>query len=148
VGPIAYGYSVTIGPDGKPHIREFGNIKTLNGNVKGSGTEFEENGSKPQITLERDTIADVNSTDTQVEFVMELLGVKKEDIKVNAYDGKLEVITNDPERKYHRTIQLPLETDITTAKFIYNNGILEVTFDKKEIPQFKGTKYKNRIIYT
>ncbi|MEM4529136.1 MAG: hypothetical protein QXQ52_01235, partial [Candidatus Methanomethylicaceae archaeon] len=26
-GPFVYGYSITIGPDGKPVIREFGNIK-------------------------------------------------------------------------------------------------------------------------
>ena len=28
VGPIVYGYSMTIGPDGKPKIREFGNVKS------------------------------------------------------------------------------------------------------------------------
>ena len=27
VGPIVYGYSMTIGPDGKPHVKEFGNVK-------------------------------------------------------------------------------------------------------------------------
>ena len=27
IGPIVYGYSMTIGPDGKPHVREFGNVK-------------------------------------------------------------------------------------------------------------------------
>jgi len=27
VGPLVYGYSMTIGPDGKPKVREFGNIK-------------------------------------------------------------------------------------------------------------------------
>ena len=30
VGPIVYGYSMTIGPDGKPHVREFGNVKAGN----------------------------------------------------------------------------------------------------------------------
>src|SRR3954453_14542883 len=30
-GPIVYGYSMTIGPDGKPHVREFGNVKDSNG---------------------------------------------------------------------------------------------------------------------
>ena len=28
VGPIVYGYSMTIGPDGKPRVREFGNVKS------------------------------------------------------------------------------------------------------------------------
>jgi len=27
-GPIVYGYSMTIGPDGNPNIREFGNINS------------------------------------------------------------------------------------------------------------------------
>src|SRR5438067_10736277 len=27
-GPFVYGYSMTIGPDGKPKIREFGNVKS------------------------------------------------------------------------------------------------------------------------
>ena len=27
VGPVIYGYSVSLGPDGKPIIREFGNVK-------------------------------------------------------------------------------------------------------------------------
>src|SRR5919112_3917459 len=27
VGPLVYGYSMTIGPDGKPKVREFGNVK-------------------------------------------------------------------------------------------------------------------------
>ena len=27
IGPIVYGYSMTIGPDGKPRIKEFGNVK-------------------------------------------------------------------------------------------------------------------------
>ena len=30
VGPIVYGYSMTIGPDGKPHVKEFGNVKAVN----------------------------------------------------------------------------------------------------------------------
>ena len=27
IGPIVYGYSATIGPDGKPRVREFGNVR-------------------------------------------------------------------------------------------------------------------------
>src|SRR6266496_4823836 len=28
IGPIVYGYSMTIGPDGKPRVKEFGNVKS------------------------------------------------------------------------------------------------------------------------
>ena len=27
-GPFVYGYSMTIGPNGKPRVREFGNVKS------------------------------------------------------------------------------------------------------------------------
>jgi HSP20 family protein len=26
VGPLVYGYSMTVGPDGKPRVKEFGNV--------------------------------------------------------------------------------------------------------------------------
>src|SRR5918911_962262 len=31
IGPLVYGYSMTIGPDGKPKIREFGNVRSAGG---------------------------------------------------------------------------------------------------------------------
>ncbi|CAN5715104.1 hypothetical protein BH23THE1_BH23THE1_21690 [soil metagenome] len=37
--PYYYGYQITVGPDGKPHIREFGNIKpSVKGLVQQSNT--------------------------------------------------------------------------------------------------------------
>ena len=43
-------------------------------------------------------------------------------------------------QKYHRTFDIPPETDIETAKSSYNNGILEITFKKKQ------TKTKGKTI--
>jgi HSP20 family protein len=140
VGPIVYGYSMTIGPDGKPHVREFGNVKP---SARSSGG-FTSTGSRsrPEITAEREPLADVNVTDSEVRVVLEMPGVKKDDIKVNAYDGAIEVFSNDPHRKYHKTIELPPQTDIETAKSTYNNGILEVTFNKKIETRPKGKEVK------
>ena len=59
-------------------------------------------------------------------------GVSKENIRVNAYDNSVEVTTTDPERKYHEVVEISPETDIKTAKSTYKNGILEITFDKKQ----------------
>jgi HSP20 family protein len=36
VGPIVYGYSVTVGPDGNPTVRQFGNVKPALGTARGS----------------------------------------------------------------------------------------------------------------
>ena len=139
VGPIVYGYSMTIGPDGKPHVREFGNVKSHGGRIG-----KDSRGLNPQISAEREPLADVNTTDKEVKVVIEMPGIKKEDIKIKAYDGAVEVTSNttDSQRKYHKTIELPDNTDIETARSTYNNGILEVTFDKKITAKPKGREIK------
>ena len=64
-------------------------------------------------------------------------GIKKEEIKINAYDDeKIEIKTADnAQRKYHKVIDLSKQADIKTARSTYNNGLLEVTFDKKKEEQ-------------
>jgi HSP20 family protein len=132
VGPMVYGYSMTVGPDGKPRIREFGNVKPSRLGFAGF--------TRPEISSETEPLVDVTTTDKEVKVVVEMPGVGKDKIKVNVYDNTVEVKSEDPRRKYHRTIEIPVETDIETAKSNYNNGILEVTFKKKE--QTKGKTIK------
>jgi HSP20 family protein len=139
VGPIVYGYSMTIGPDGKPHVREFGNVKSGSKNI---GQYFGDVG-KPQISAEREPLSDLTTTDKEVKVVLEMPGIKKEDIKINAYDEKVEIKTaENAQRKYHKVIDLPKQADIETARSTYNNGILEVTFDKREENKPKGKEIK------
>ena len=141
VGPIVYGYSMTIGSDGKPHVREFGNIKSLNDSyVKKIGTQPD---NISQISAEREPLVDVNLTDKEVKVVVEMPGIRKEDIKVKAYDSQVEVTTSkDAQRKYHKNIELPELAEIETAKSAYNNGILEITFDKKKVTKPAGKEIK------
>ena len=144
MGPIVYGYSMTVGPDGKPHVREFGNVKSLGGSrgIRGTSRDIDDASKPTQITAEREPLADVNSTDNEVKVVLEMPGIKKEDIKINAFDGEVEVIADNPQRRYHKNIEIPQETDIETARSIYNNGILELTFDKKRNIKPKGKEIK------
>ncbi|HET6800400.1 MAG TPA: archaeal heat shock protein Hsp20 [Nitrososphaeraceae archaeon] len=136
VGPLVYGYSMTIGPDGKPKVREFGNIRSPF-RLGATGTMAE-----PMITDEREPLADVVASDKEVKVVVEIPGVNKENIKINAYDNSLEIMTNDPQKKYHRVIDLPQEADIETVKSTYKNGILEIVFNKKERAKPKGKEIK------
>jgi len=137
-GPIVYGYSMTIGPDGKPQIREFGNVKSTSGN-----RDIKKGGIKSHISAEREPLSDIYSTDKEVKIVLELPGIKKEDIKINAFDNQIEITTaENSQRKYSKAIELPKEADIETAKSTYNNGILEVTFDKKKENKPKGKEIK------
>ena len=55
VGPIVYGYSMTIGSDGKPHVKEFGNVKT--------GKNIGQYINNPTISSEREPLSDLNTAD-------------------------------------------------------------------------------------
>lgn len=133
VGPIVYGYSVTIGPDGKPRVREFGNVKSpLRTGFFGT----------PMISSEREPLSDITTTDKEVKVTVEMPGIAKEKIKINAYEDKVEVTVDDPRRKYHEVVKIPPEADIDSVKSTYNNGILEITFKKKADAKPKGKEVK------
>ena len=136
MGPFVYGYSMTIGPDGKPRVREFGNIRSP---LAGFGLGAS---NRPLISSEREPLADITITDKEVKVVLEMPGVNKEHIKINVNDNSVEVNSNDPQRKYHEVIDLPPEVNIETAKSTYKNGILEITFNKKKESQSKGKDIK------
>ena len=131
VGPIVYGYSMTMGPNGRPHVREFGNITPV--------ANIEDNFGKSSLLSERESLYDINTTDKEIKIVLEMPGLQEEDIKINTYGRKVEIKTSDlSTRKYYKVVDLPEETDTKTTRFTYNNGVLEVTFDKKRDVKTKG----------
>ena len=138
IGPIVYGYSVVVGPDGKPRITEFGNVKqgTRIGGKEGTGTRRR----GPQLTAEREPLADVITTDKEVKVVVELPGVNKENIKVHAYEGSAEVIAETQDRKYRRVVDIPTDTDAESVKSTFKNGLLEIVFKRKDKPKGKEIK--------
>ncbi|HZH38986.1 MAG TPA: Hsp20/alpha crystallin family protein, partial [Bacillales bacterium] len=148
-GPVVYGYTLTVGPDGRPLVMEFGNAVSFAGEELGKenaamassifGEYWSESGpSVAKTPTEREPVADINSTDREVKVVMEMPGVKEEDIAINAYDGRLEVLTNAPHRNYRKLVELPQDADTETARFKHNNGVLEVTFKKMRNAKPKG----------
>ncbi|MCC6013768.1 MAG: Hsp20/alpha crystallin family protein [Candidatus Verstraetearchaeota archaeon] len=116
-GPFIYGYSITIGPDGKPIIREFGNVKP---------------GIRPSIKEEREPLIDVMTTENEVKVYAEIPGVEKEKIKLTGTPRKLIISAEGDMRKYYKEIELPVEVDIEKAKSSYRNGVLEVILPRKE----------------
>ena len=82
IGPFVYGYSMTIGPDGKPRVKEFGNVKS----PQSGGRGFMRT---PMVSSEREPLSDVSITDKEVKVVIEMPGVPKDKIKLNAYQDKL-----------------------------------------------------------
>ena len=136
MGPFVYGYSMTICQDGKPRVREFGNVRSpLAGFGLGAAT-------RPLISSEREPLADITTTGNEVKVILEMPGVGKENIKINAYESTLDVRSDDPQRKYHEVIELPAEADVETARSTYKNGILEIVFDRRKESKPKGKNIK------
>jgi HSP20 family protein len=138
LGPFVYGYSMTIGPDGKPRIREFGNVKP---SVKPEAFGI----PKPSLDVkeEREPLVDVMATNGEVKVIVELPGVEKEDIKLHGTEDSLTISVDTPKRKYYKEIALPAKVDPKEAKTIYKNGVLEVTLpgtEKKEKPKGEPIK--------
>jgi len=131
-GPFVYGYSITIGPDGKPQIREFGNIKP----AAGPG--------RPRIDIreEREPLVDVMESNGEVKVIAELPGVEKKDIKLHGTETTLTISVDTPQRKYYKEVELPVEVDPKKAKSSYRNGVLEVTLPKKKEERPKGEPIK------
>ena len=119
LGPFVYGYSMKIGPDGKPEIRHFGNIKK---SLKG-----------PQVKDEREPLVDIVETDKEVRVVAELPGVEKTDIKLHGTEDSLTISVNTSRTKYYKEVELPVKVKVKEAKSSYKNGVLEVVFPKAEV---------------
>ena len=125
LGPFVYGYSMKIGPDGKPEIQEFGNLKK---GLKGP----------PQVKEEREPLVDIVETDSEVRVVAELPGVEKSDIKLHGTDDSLEISVDTPQNKYYKEVQLPVKVRVKEAASSYKNGVLEVVLPKAEPSKSKG----------
>jgi HSP20 family protein len=118
-GPIVYGYSVTIGPDGKPVVREFGNVRS------GEGRPWK------AIQDKREPLVDVVSSGKDVRVIAEMPGVNKEDISVTVNEKSLVISVDREDRGYYKKLDLPDIVDPKGARSTYNNGILEVTIPLK-----------------
>jgi len=121
ISSFVYGYSMTIELEDKPRVSSRSSKK------RKVVSEYNE----PQITSEREPLAEVNVYDKEVKVVLEMPGVSKEHIKIQAYKNSVEVSSDYPQRKY-QVIDIPRVADIKTIRSTYKNGILEIVLKKKE----------------
>jgi HSP20 family protein len=128
--PYYYGYQLTVGPDGKPKIREFGNVRpTARGLVEQTGVR------QPLV----DTV--LNEKENTLTITAEMPGIDKENIQVNLADKYVSIHAEKGDKKYHTDI--PLNVEIAdSAKAIYTNGILELKIKLKEASKPKGKTIK------
>ncbi len=128
MGPFVYGYSFSVGPDGKPVVREFGNVKPSVG-----GGPF----GKPKLSVrdEREPLVDAIVHDDVVKVVAELPGVEKPDITLHCDGRSLTLKVDNEKRRYYKKLELPVEVDPDTSKASYKNGVLELVLTRKNVRQ-------------
>lgn len=130
-GPVVYGYSMHMGRDGKPVMREFGNIKPSR--VRGL----------PATGEQREPLVDIVTGDRMVQVIAEVPGVEKQDINLNTTENSLTISVDTEDRKYYKEVLLPEKVDPESTKATYKNGVLEVSMKKME--KKKPTSKKIRI---
>jgi len=124
-GPVVYGYTMTTGPDGKPVVQEYGNVKP--------DTLPIENKREPLI----DTLVD--EKEKTLKIVAEMPGVEKNDVSVVVGDDKvIHIDAERGEKNYHVKVPIKHKVDAESPKATYKNGILELVF-KLEDEKSNGT---------
>ena len=124
-GPIFYGYTMTTGPDGKPVVNEYGNVKP---NMLPTQEKRE-----PLI----DTMVD--EKEKTLKVVAEMPGVEKSDVNVVVGDDKvIHIDAERGEKKYDVKVPIKHKVDPEPPKATYKNGILELVF-KLEDEKSNGT---------
>ena len=131
-GPFVYGYSMSIGPDGKPSIQEFGNVKPSR---RPGAFGMEQPALEPKNI--REPLVDVINEPAQVRVVAELPGVEKSAIKTSINDDTLTISVDSATQKYYKEVHLPTGVEADNPKASYNNGVLEITLRKTQ-PKPKG----------
>jgi len=129
---FVWGFRMTTGPDGRPHIERFGNTPKKVGD------------STFKPSNEREPLVDVIEDNEVLRVIAEIPGVRKQDIDLSATDSSLliQAESEDGRRKYYKELDLPclILPDSASAKF--KNGVLEVELKKKQCEEKSGKKVK------
>src|SRR5919197_5585099 len=129
--PYYYGYQITTGPDGKPRVREFGNIRpSAKGLIEQTGVRA------PLIDIA------IDEEQNTLRVTAEIPGVNNEDIKVNISDKYVTIHAEKGDKKYHTDIPVDIELDDVSAKATYSNGILELKIKLKQAQKSKGKEIR------
>lgn len=119
--PYFYGYQITVGTDGKPHIREFGNVRP---SQKGLIEQSEVR--QPLVDTS------INEKENTMIITAEMPGITKEDVKVTMEEGLVKIHAEKGNKKYHTELPVDNELDADSTKASYINGVLElrIQFEK------------------
>jgi HSP20 family protein len=122
-----YGWSLHLGPNGKPQYEEFGNAPP---NIaRDSDTNLQG----------RDDMIDIFEGEDTLSITIELHGVAEEDIIIEAVGNIVALEVNKEGDRYYKEIELPCEVSPDPVKTSYRNGIFDIEL-KKSKPMKKDKK--------
>jgi HSP20 family protein len=124
--------SMNIVPRGRLKVQGFSNRPLKN--PQGKTMSYEEH----------EPLTDIIEGNEEVAVTVELPGVKKVDIDLNATENTLELIVNNQEGKYHKLLNLPCSIKPKTTKATYKNGVLDVVIKRKK-KRKTGAGYRSTI---
>ena len=79
-----------------------------------------------------DVHLDIYDDDDEVRVVADMPGVEKDGIDLKCDGETLTIDAASGTTEYREQVRLPARVDEHTASATYNNGILEVTFDRAD----------------
>jgi len=123
--PFIAGFSFNLGPEGKPSLQTFGTNP-----ITGDGFRSPIN---EQV---------VDEKNGALRLLLEMPGVEKQDIRVDATEDRAVITAENPERKYRAEIGLRTPVRPDSGKAEYKNGMLEISFSLKDKAN-KGYKRVN-----
>ena len=123
--PLIYGLSMRRRPDGRPIFRELGNAVAPDEEAPGG----------------REPLIDIMETEDEVRVIMELPGVDKEDIRIEAFERSLELEVDSEHRRFTKLLELPCDVATDSARANCKNGVLEVVL-RRRAPRKKGKAIK------
>jgi len=111
--PYAYGFSVSLKPNGKLNVRKLRDI--------------EKDHLNSRICDDWEPLIDVFENNGEVTLIIGTFGIEKEDIDLSIVaENRLTISVNNNQLNYHKEILLPVKVDPKSAKATYKNGVLRI----------------------
>jgi HSP20 family protein len=115
-----------------PFDEFFNEIERMMNEMMGPEANFHfEHNSGPQTgESETDIHFNLHESDDEIRVIADIPGIEKEAIDLQCDGETLHLDANTSDRQYTERISLPGRVDEHSADATYNNGVLEVVFER------------------
>ena len=79
---------------------------------------------------EPEPLIDILEEKDGIVVVAELVGFNRENLRIHVKNQRLTLSAESPDRKYHKSLNLPKRVIPSTIRTTYKNGVLEIQLEK------------------